>query len=183
MRRPSIAELMILIALLAANFALLRFLLSASRGGQNWHYQLPAGLLPLADSFLLAVYLLLRRNRVSLRLRPEQEPGCFAVPFITTVALFLAFVILSFTYAYESFVALLRVVSDPAYPMFKSLTGVEVDMDTPVDRYVIGPIFLGVTLSAPPLIVALAIATVWSRFKVVVTPRAEDSSAASPSSP
>jgi hypothetical protein len=183
MRRPSIADLMILIALLAANFAILRFLLSASRGGQNWHYQLPAGFVPLADSFLLAVFLLLRRNRVSLRQRPKHEPGCFAVPFISTVALFLALVILSVFYAYESFVLLLRVVSDPAYPMFKSLTGVEVDMDTSVDRYVIGPIFLGVTLSAPPLIIALAVAAVWSRFKVVVTPRAEDSSAASPSSP
>src|SRR5262249_43123308 len=49
MRRPSIAELMILIALRAANFAILRFLLSASRGGQNWHYQWPAGFVPLAD--------------------------------------------------------------------------------------------------------------------------------------
>lgn len=171
MRRFSIARLMLVIAFLAGNFGILRFLLSPSRGGRNWHYQLPAGFLPLADSLLLAVYLLLSRNRVSLERRPRQ-PGRFAVQFITIVTLFLATVTLLFFCAQEALTPALRAVSDPAYSMFKS-AGAEIKMDTPVDRYLLGPVFLGVTLSAAPLIFALALAFALSRFKIVITPREE----------
>lgn len=172
MRRSSIGGLMIAVAFLAANFGVVRFLLSPSRGGRNWHYQLPAGLLPLADSLLLAAYLLLRRNRVSLGRRPR-EPGRFVLPFAATVALFLATVVLSFFYAQEALAAALRAVAGPVESAFRSM-GAEIDMDTPADRYLVGPIFLGVTLSAAPLALALAVAGIWSRFKLIVTPRAEE---------
>src|SRR3954454_3983842 len=107
MRRFSIGGLMILVALVAANFGILRFLLSPSRGGRNWHYQLPAGFLPLADSLLLDVYLLLGRNRVRLA-RRTREPGQFALPFIAAIAGFFAAVALSFFFAYEALITALR---------------------------------------------------------------------------
>jgi hypothetical protein len=172
MRRISIANLMLVIALLAANFSILRFLLSSSRGGRNWHYQLPAGFVPLGDAFILAIFLLLSRNQVVLRRRSEKEPGRFAVPFITALSLLSAMFTLFFFYAEESLSALLRVVATPMETIFKSL-GAEINMDTPADRYLIGPIFLGITLSGPPLMIATVFATIMARFKLVITPREE----------
>lgn len=163
MRRFSIARLMLLVALVAANLGILRFLLSPSWGGRSWHYQLPAGFLPLFDAVLLAVHLLLRRNRTAAGAR-ALDSRRFALPFIATVALFLGAVLLSFFFAYEALPAVLRAVES----VFESL-GLKVDMDTPADRYLVGPIFLAVTLSAAPL--ALAVATLWSRFGPIAPPK------------
>ena len=171
----------VLIAVVAANFGILRFLLAPLRGGPNWHYQLPAGLLPLAASLFLAAYLLLSLNRVSLVPRPRM-PGRFAVPFIATVTLFLAAAALSFFYAGRKRCPM-RSGRCQSRRMRCSSPGPVIDRDTPADRYLVGPIFLGVTLSAPPLIFALAMAAVLSRFQLVVTLRAEEPCDASASGP
>lgn len=66
MRRLSIAELMALVAFLAANFGVLRVLL-ARMSGPDFFYEVLAGFVPLADALLLDAYSLASRNRVRLR--------------------------------------------------------------------------------------------------------------------
>src|SRR5437660_759627 len=89
MKRFSIGRLMFLVAVLGANFGVMRFLHIRMSGG-DLPSEMLAGFVPLADAILLAGYSLTRHNRVRLRRRPRRRRGSIAAPFFVIGAAMLA---------------------------------------------------------------------------------------------
>ncbi len=167
---------MLLIALVAINIAALRFLLPPSTM-PFLLWTLLAGLLPLADALIVSVYLVALRYRATLVRRSRQEPARFAPAFAASCAVFLSASLAVCLCVPESYEYYPTWAAQPADHYLDRL-GVSTRTETPLLRYALRPMFLGVLLSGPPLVMAAASACVLSRFTLVVTPRADRGKAA-----
>ncbi len=167
MRRFTIARLMIVVAFLGANFGVLRFLLSPS---SRMEFELLAGFLPLADALFVAIGVVASRHRVALRWMPRSERGRLAPGFVAFCGLFLVASVVACLAFPNVLIEYIEVAGAPIDRGLRSL-GVLTDQDTPLVRFVIAPVFLGLLFSGPPLLVAAVMAFLMSRFTIVITPR------------
>lgn len=168
MRRFSLGRLMLLVAFLGANFAVLNRLLQRLAAGTPDDRSLLAGLLPLADAVLIASWRLAGRWRVSIRLRPRGERGGFDGWFAAVAGILLVGLLAASVGRPDS---LKDYVDWAAIPLGRVLndTGIELSNDAVV--YGVLTPFLFVVISGPPLMLSPALAFALSRFQVVVTPR------------
>ena len=168
MRRFSISKLMIFVGLMAANFWAIRLLLGRTLGhAAIW--QLLAGLLPLVDAAVVSTYLLTRSYRIRLRRRGRGKIR-FLTSFAITCWVLATLPVLSFFVAQDAYQRVLEVLALPIEPAFRSL-GLDPLSDTPLNRYVLESIFLGLLISGPPLLLAGLWALVRSRVELTVEPR------------
>ncbi len=176
MRHLSIARLMGLVALLGINFAALKMLLPKEEPSWPLHV---AGFLPLLDIQLIALYVTAGRFRVAIRRRPAGRfwPAMAAACFPTTLA---AGILVAFA------PGLLIDYVELAFRLFARVllaAGISTTFDSSFERWVVLPAVLGVAISGPLIVLAIVLAVALRRFRLVVTPRAEEPCAATPSSP
>ena len=181
MRRFSIGRLMLVIAFLAANLGVLRLLLADDSRRGPLHLLL-CGLLPLADGVLISLWVHASRYRMAVRCRRPGERGRFAPGFAVCSGIFLvcsASIFLLMPQVLDRYFE----VTEPPVDRFLDSLGIVTLGNLTRLRYVILPVFLGVILSGPPLLVSIGLAAVLSRFRLDVSPRTteEESCAASPS--
>jgi hypothetical protein len=176
MVRIRVGGLMFLVGLVAINIASLRFLLPPSTM-PFLLWTLLAGLLPLADAFLVGAYAVVSHYRASLVRRDPQQRARFAPAFVVCCGIFLWATLAVCLCVPESYEYYPTWAAQPV-DHYLAWLGVPTTTETPVLRYAIRPMFLGVILSGPPLVMAVASAFVLSRFMLVVTPRADRGKAA-----
>ena len=118
-------------------------------------------LLPLAEAHLIGLYVLTRRYRMAIR----RIDGQFVSVFVVTSALMLLATVI---------VSIVQPVFIPglAELIWGTLEGnFSVLGFSDASAMVVLAILLGFAVSGPPLIVALTVSLVLSRFQLVVTPR------------
>jgi hypothetical protein len=168
MPRFSIFMAMAAVALVAANLGVIRAFMPFS--GVSWLLFL-VGLLPLLDAQIIGVYCLIgSRYRISLRRRAPQERIGFSPILAVVNALALGIAIATCVTAPDGVIAYLDYCAQPLDPVLKSLQ-VDLTRDHPLAQFVLLPLVVGAILSGPPLLVALTISWVSSRYKLVIVPK------------
>jgi len=167
MRRFSIAGLMLVIALAGVNLALLHSLLEPN-SSTGMSGVLLAGLLPLANSLAIALGLLAARWRVALRRRPRGQGTGRAGAFAILCGPILAGLIAASLISPQGGMDYANWAGDP---MGRVLNGSGIEFNNDVVIYAVLPAFLFLVISGPPLLLVVALATILSRFQLVVTPR------------
>jgi hypothetical protein len=155
---------MAVIAIVAVNCAAVR----ASYSGianEALPGMLVGGLLPLVNAFFISLYLIAKRYRFSLRRRKQDWHGRFIVVFSAFTALALTTLLVACVFA-TSYV---HEYAEGAFAPFEPWPRW---FDETFFRLVFLPIFLGVVLSGPPLLLALTVGFVSSRLELVVATRA-----------
>jgi hypothetical protein len=161
---------MAVVAIIAINCAVIRFLLPGQATLQVSEICL-AGLLPLANAALIAVYLLALRYRISLRRRSHRERIGMLPGFAIASSLALIVMIAVRVFAEEEVLQYLQFILRPVDVFLRSMGVSDRDYDGAVFRFVPMPLLLGASLSGPALLIALAVGWVSNRYRVMITQR------------
>jgi hypothetical protein len=172
MPRFSIAKLMLVVAFVAANLALVHILLDFRSGEISETRGLLVGLLPLSDSLIIALWALASRWRISLRRRPRAEGRRFVGWYVAACGPILLCLLAAILVSPLSFETYLDTTSKPAQLWLDS-SGLEKSYPDLI-LHVVLPAFLFTVISGPPLLVALVASFVMGRFQLVLTPRSEE---------
>jgi hypothetical protein len=170
MRRFSISKAMAVIALLAANFAGLRAILTSTHYPDQVSFLL-SGLLPLVDAQIIGLYLMAMRYRISLRRRIGKTRGG-GVPAFTAFSAWVFLILLPTCILVPSEVTLyVGTVLEPIVLLFHSLGFQSQDFEGPFFQFVVAPFLLGAVLSGPPLVLALTFGWLSRGYELVIAPR------------
>jgi hypothetical protein len=169
MPRFSISTAMSVVALAAANCAVIR---AVFPGGRVWDGFgiVVVGLLPLLDAQVIGLYLLASRYRIALRRRAPQEHGGAAPAFAAANALALVAVATACAAAPAGVMPYLENVLAPVDACLRSVGLEKVLYDSPFFRSFAIPALVGAALSGPPLLLPLMLSWIWRRYTVVITP-------------
>jgi hypothetical protein len=170
MPRFSIFHAMAVVGVVAANCAAIRAVMP-SNGGWDGFYIIVVGLLPLLDAQIIGLYLVISRYGISLRRRTRQERVGVAPPFVAANALALLAAITACVMAPAGVMPYLEFVLWPVEMCCRSMGFQNGDFDSPFFRFFGIPLLVGAALSGPPLMVALLVGWVSSRYKLVVVSR------------
>ena len=160
MPRLTIRRLIAFIVLVAAHLGVLRALVSMLIE-PGFLVLFFIALLPLAEAHLIGLYLLTWRFRMVIR----RKDGQFVSVFVVTSALMLLATVI---------VSIVQPVLIPglAELIWGTLEGhLSVLGFSEASAMVVLAILLGSAISGPPLIVAITVSLMLSRFQLVVTPR------------
>jgi hypothetical protein len=167
-RRFSIAKVMALIALIAANCTAVRACYSHNdikpvRG------ILVGGLLPLVNAQIICLFVLARRYRISLRRRTQNCHRKFAFVFATLNALMLLSLTAACVLAPLPAADIVELVLTPLEPWFNSLARQK--SLSWLTQFVVLPLLVAVVLSGPPLLLTLVISWLSSHFEWIIVDR------------
>ena len=143
--------------------------LLAENGEEQFPRRLLGGLLPLANAQIIWLYLVARRYRISLRWRAQNWRGRCVVVFGVLNALAIVLLTAACILAPLLVANIVEFLVAPLNPWLETLQ--RLNRFFPVFDLVIVPFILAVILSGPPLLIALFISWLWSRFELVVVAR------------
>ncbi len=169
MHRMSISKTMLLIAIVAGNFAALRFL-NPRAVVPGILTLLLAGLLPLVNAQIICLYLIVRRYRFALRRRARNGYGVGVLVFSIFNAFALTFLLILCFAAPEH----LAVGLDYFFGLGIWLLSVDYqpkDFDAPHFQFFVMPLIAATYLSGPSLLLGFVIGWLSNSFELVVTPR------------
>lgn len=158
MRRYSIGKLMLLVAVLAANFALGRYLLAQEDDIQRMCL---AGLLPLIDAQLVGLYLLLARHRVALRRRRGSPLPAFVVVATLGLGVMLALCLAAPGLVVDGI--------ELTWAQIDTVFDIDSISDDQSALVLAGSLCL--VISGPAVLAALLVGGVMARYRLVVVPR------------
>jgi hypothetical protein len=167
-RRFSIAKVMAVIALIAANSAVLRACYSEI-GRDSVRSFLLGGLLPLVNAQIVCLFVLARRYRISLRRRTPNRYRSFAFVFAILNAVAILFLTTVRVLAPLPAADLIQFALHPLEPWFNSLP--QQNSRSWLTQFVVVTLLVAVALSGPPLLVTLVISWLSSRYEWVVVDR------------
>jgi hypothetical protein len=172
MRGFSISKAMLVIALIAENFAAVRAL-NPEPIAPGVLPLLLTGLLPLVDAQIIGLYLIVRRYRFALRRRTGTGFGAGVLAFSVFNATSLILLIAACVNAPERFARNLDFFLDPIGQWFRSVGYTQQDFEAPRFRLLVGPLFIGAAMSGPPVILGLLLGWLANRYELVIDRRPE----------
>lgn len=168
MQSPSISGFMALILLLAVNLASARLLAPSASGRQEWE-AISMGLMPLLNVVLIGLWALVPRYDFAVEKRPPSDRGRLFPPFVAASAVLLV------TLAVANWVSwphLWDYIEFAARVIGRVVPGIkQLDESVLLHRFALIPAILGILISGPPLLLALAWGFVARHFRLVITPR------------
>jgi hypothetical protein len=164
MSRFSISKAMQMIALIAGNLAALRALILDPH---SVLLNLLVGLLPLANSVIIGLYLLVRSHRPLRR----TARGYGVIAFTAFTGLSLMILLVASASATDRVSDWVVTALDPVDHWLIS-SGYELhDLETPLFKIVVIPFLVGAVLSGPPLMLGLMSGWLANRYNLVVARR------------
>jgi hypothetical protein len=158
MRRSSISGLMALVALLAADFAVIRVVLVPF---DDMTWVVLGSLFPLVNALLAGLHFLVTRYRLTVRRREGRQR--FAPAFVVASSLGLVVALCAGARFPFHFMGLIADFMD----------GIDWFLNAPEAELAFRIVLICVATSGPALLFALVAAVIFGRFTVVVTPREE----------
>jgi len=171
MPRFPISKAMLLIALVAGNFATIRFL-DPKAEVPGIFTLLLTGLLPLVDAQIIGLYLIARRYRFVVKKRTSGGNGLGVFVFSLFNAFALIFLFALCFVAPDQVAPGLDYVFGPFGALFRSMGYQERDFEAPYFQFFVIPLFAAMLLSGPSLLLSLMIGWFTNRFELLITPRA-----------
>jgi hypothetical protein len=174
MPRFSISVAMTVVALAAANCAIIRLVVPFWSEPGFWAVFL-LGLLPLVDAQIISVFwLFTAKYRIYLQRRRPRERVGFGAAFAVVNTLMLFGLIVACVFASTPVVVYMSFVAEPVLNFVQSVAFPgESGTNSPMFKMIVYPLLAGTTLSGPPLLFGLAISWAMSRYKLIVERRTE----------
>jgi hypothetical protein len=171
MPRFSIFKAMLLVALVAGNFAAVRSL-DPKAEVPGILTLLMTGLLPLVDAQIIGLYLIARRYRFVVKKRTPNGNGLGVVVFSLFNAFALIFLFALCFAAPDQLAVGLDYVFGPFGALFRSMGYEGRDFEAPYFQFFVIPLIAAMLLSGPALLLGLTIGRFTNGFELLVTLRA-----------
>jgi hypothetical protein len=172
MRSFSISRAMLVIALIAGNFAAVRAL-NPKPTVPGILPLLLAGLLPLADAQIIGLYVIARRYRFTLRRRTGIGYGAGVLAFSVFNAVSLILLIAACVIAPEDIARPLDFLFGPIGKWLRSLGYTPQDFDAPRFTFFVIPSIVAAAMSGPPMVLGLLLGRWANRYELVIRRRSE----------
>jgi hypothetical protein len=178
MPRFSIFKAMLVIALIAGNFAAVRALnpMPISPGILPL---LLTGLVPLVDAQIIGLYVIARRYRFALRHRTGTGHGVGVFVFVIFNALALIILLAACVVAPEGVADQAGIFLDPFGRWLRSLGYGPSDFEAPFFQFFVIPSYVAAVLSGPPLLLGSIFGRLVNGYELVIARRLGQESAPS----
>jgi hypothetical protein len=168
MRRFSISKAMLVVALVAGDFAAIRALDPLAAGGDL--AIVLVGILPLANIQVVGFWWIARRYRMSLRRRMAGNSSGI-IAFLAFTGLSLGILLAVCCIGAEGISKWLAMALNPVGTWLISLGYWSRGIDSPSFRLIVVPCLAGAILSGPPLLLGLAFGWLAGRYELVISRR------------